>query len=301
MSAASVPQALAASTAAEAAANGKEQSCGISILKEVFPEHGSTMQKAPVLEQLLGDIATPARAQGAHARYNAKPLPAAVPPPPAMPPSMPVAHCQAQWQAPSLAPVTPPGPMFGSYRERLRAGGRNAFQRSIDVGLMPKAMKQEWNPTSSASAASQGFFPQQPYTGMEDAQQQMWNVGTGQQNASACWEYSWDQSQMPMQPPFPQDVPLMQQSQQMMPLIQQPTPQVPTMLPDQCMQKQLPPMELAQSPMAQMQMPVSGESTPTDIDRCMSIVMPQSAQFPCNNDLVAAQLKAAAADQCYED
>jgi len=85
---------------------------------------------------------------------------------------------------------------------------------------------------------------------------------------------------------------------------QQPISQAPPMLPEQCLQvsqMQMPQMELTQSPMAQMQMPVSGDSTPTDINRCMSIVMPQSAQYPCYNDLVAAQLKAAAADQCYED
>lgn len=120
----------------------------------------------------------------------------------------------------------------------------------------------------------------------------MWNQ---QQQGNSCWDFSNDQSQMSMQVPYIQDGSLMQQ------------PPPAPMLPEQCLQMpqmQMPQVvqELAPSPMA-MQLPsvMSGESTPTDFNRCMSIVMPQSTQEPCDKDILAAQLAALAADQCYED
>merc|ERR1719375_3116646 len=73
----------------------------------------------------------------------------------------------------------------------------------------------------------------------------------------------------------------------------------------QTTQPQLPQLQLPQMPMPQMdgwQTPMSqmsGASTPSsDVDRCMAMVMPQGAQF---GDVLAAQLRAAAENQCYED
>merc|ERR1712232_431923 len=204
--------------------------------------------------------------------------------------------CQAQWQASAAAPMVAPGPGFGSYRERLRAGGRCAFQRSIDAGLVPRGMKQDWSTIPTAPSQEAGYFPQaqgtggMPYTGMEDGQQ-MWSQVQGN-----SWDILNDQSQMSMQMPYVQDAPLLQQPQTSPSMQMMPATGVPPapMLPEQCLQlpqMPIPQAELAQSPMAQMQLPgvMSGASTPTDFNRCMSIVMPQSTQEPCDKDLLAAQ------------
>merc|ERR1719261_760032 len=100
---------------------------------------------------------------------------------------------------------------------------------------------------------------------------QMWSAA-GQSQTSACWQ----QAQMPIQQ--------MQQPMQMMSMANG----------EQCAQYEM--------PMCPMQAPTSqsGDSTPTAIDRCMAIIMPQTG-FPCDKDLMAAQLKAAADCQYYED
>merc|ERR1719261_173156 len=47
-------------------------------------------------------------------------------------------------------------------------------------------------------------------------------------------------------------------------------------------------MELPAACMSQMHVstPLSGASTPSEIDRCMAIIMPQASQFPQDMDLV---------------
>merc|ERR1719162_2176832 len=121
-----------------------------------------------------------------------------------------------------VAPVMPPPPVmpapayqeqgFPSYRERLRAGGRGAFQRAFDIGLMPKNMKQEGQTGSSMSYG--------------DANQ-MW-TGAGQMQSN---DYAYQaQYQMPMPS---QQMPLMmphmamqQPSTQMLPMQGEQSPQM---------------------------------------------------------------------------
>merc|ERR1712216_282768 len=98
-----------------------------------------------------------------------------------------------------------------------------------------------------------------------------------------------------------------QMALQMMPQMTTHQPNLQAMMPeDHSLQMcQYPSMELPQMAMSQVQLPslastptasfASGESTPTcEIDRCMGIIIPQAAQFPCDRDSLAAQLKAAA-------
>lgn len=84
-------------------------------------------------------------------------------------------------------------------------------------------------------------------------------------------------------------------TQQQMPLAQLQAPMTPQMTAQ--------PLQLPQMQTAHMQMPIAagGEATPTELDRCMAILMPQNAQFPYDKDVMAAQLKATADNQCYED
>jgi hypothetical protein len=59
-----------------------------------------------------------------------------------------------------------------------------------------------------------------------------------------------------------------------------------------------------QMPQSQMQVPqthMQQMDSSTELHRCMAIIMPETAQFPCDKNVVAAQLQAAADCQCYED
>jgi hypothetical protein len=304
---------------------------GISILKEIFPEHESPRNQGPLLTQLLGGIPSPARALGSqqtHGLVSTTPCVAPIVPPP--PPVLPAAPCQmAQdgWDMLHLGtgalPV--PEPAFSSYRERLRAGGRGALQRAFDAGLMPRTLKQETpcstplshsSPMSYASAAdgqmmwnTSDYWPAQ----MEHAQasgtycpmQQMLPQGQdlGQMQHFQCHQ----QYVQPMPPQTPVEhlqLPHMQLPQpatQMGPLGQAPiaadgSPQMPQM--------QVQPMQMPQMQVPQMQVPIAAntDALPTELDRCMAIVMGQSAaQTQCDKDMLAAQLKATADCQCYED
>lgn len=296
---------------------------GISILKEIFPEHGEEAAqapkgKAPSVLQLLGSVPSPARAPlggsmqpfgpPAHA-----PMPMVAPVVPPPPPLMPAPACQAaqaHWEPPRA--MGQPEPAFGSYRERLRAGGRGAFQRAFDIGLVPKNMKQEW--MTNGTDANNGAMGM-PYGG--DAQQ-MWNgqVQSSDYGGMAMQaQYPYVQ-QVPQQSPMP--VQMMPQPQ-MQPQMQQPMQMMPMASGDQSPQMgqlQLPQMAMQQMAMQQSQMPSmgmsqaptptsSGASTPSGVEsvrsECMAILMPQASQFSCDNDLLAAQLKASADCQCYED
>jgi len=187
-------------------------------------------------------------------------------------------------------------PSSTSYRERLRAGGRGAFQRALDAGIVPKSMKQEWNGLQASSAPAQGFLPKpQPegqgtnamqYSTLGDSQQ-MWN-GTGQMQSNDGWCSPMNQPQMQSQQPFV--------AQQMM----SQSMQVPQQMPQQMMLQVPMPQDQVQQHAQMMPTAQSGESN--QMAQMMAIVMPQAGQFPCDRELMAAQLQAAAADcQCYED
>jgi hypothetical protein len=192
-------------------------------------------------------------------------------------------------------------PTFTSYREKLRAGGRGALQRAIDCGLMPKNMKQDW--TLQGAVTHMNGIMQQPdgqhcsgvsspvaYTPSAGSAP-AWNMeGTVQQGE--FWPEQQHQqmtTQLPnpqMQMPFAPCLP--QYTQQ----VQQHTLQMP--------QVGLAQMHVQPMQMAQTQLTPVGDSTPTEFDRCMAIVMPDMSQLPCDKDVMAAQLRAAA-DCRYED
>lgn len=257
---------------------------------------------------------------------------------PVFPPPPPTAAAPAYMQAPQeqvhfepprmAAPMLPEQP-FISYRERLRAGGRGAFQRAYDAGIVPKSMKQDWSSTQTAH----GVLAQQPEMqngyGTGGDSQQMWS-GNGQMQQQ-------DYYGAPMQSQYPcmQQV---QQPQQTMTMLPQMAVQQPQMMPlaqcnsgeqspmsmqlqqmqvaqmNQQLQLQLPQMAMSQghTPSASgASTPMSGYSTPTDFENvrreCMAIVMPQTSQSfgqfqaaPSCDELLA-QLQAASSCERYED
>jgi len=288
-----------------------------SILKEISP--GSPVaapSKAPATGRLplhlaLG-IPSPARAgakknfQGGSQLKNMpygppahSPAPLAEPlvPPPPQFLAAPACHAPQEQQPPTMTMLDPSAT---SYRERLRAGGRGAFQRALDAGLAPKGMKQEWSGLQAPSAPARGFLPkQQPEcqsAAMMQCQgdaQRMWN-GTGQMQSNDGWcspmnQPHMNQLQMQSQQPY---VPQQMMSQSM-------PPQMPPQVFQDQAQQQAQLMQGGQSPhMPQMAAP----QMQADLNRCMAIVMPQPAQFEGDRELMALQLKAAAElQQCYQD
>lgn len=270
--------------------------------------HESSAPSAPQevsILHLLGTVPSPARKFPEGRRLGSQPKGVPCSPPP---------HSPSVFAAPAAPPPPPLAPVMDceggtSYRDRLRAGGQGAFQRAFNVGLMPKSMKNEWNAPrpaadvqcvlSQQSDMQHGMFT----TGMEGADaQQNWN-GAGHN----YWYVPMEQPQMlPMEQASMEQPNVFAMEQPMMFGMEQPqmSPQCPYM---QQPVVQLPPQALSQAPLLQQcqaQTPtstVSTEATPTEIERCMAIIMPQSAQFPCDKELMAAQLKAAADCQCYED
>lgn len=299
---------------------------GFSILNECFPEQKELKAVPGVLEQLLGGLPSPARSTNRFGMGAAAPNGAPFGPPahapmqmmaPSMPPPPPMQaapSCQdPRWQPAQGA--APQAEHFGSYREKLRAGGRAAFQRGFDAGFAPKNMKQDWNQMSHD--ASQGVHSQ-PHEGAVHYgdNQQMWNGAAQMQQNSEYYyvpvqapqfqqgSYSQEMPQMAMQQPQMQMLPqmAMQQPMQMMPLAQ--GEQSPM---SQCNVMQMPPLAMQQMP----QTPTassSGYSTPlSEVDsvraECMAMLMPQASQFcPVDKEELARQLRAAAVDQAeYED
>lgn len=279
---------------------------GISILKEIFPEHGQESEnaagKAPPLQQLLGSVPSPARAFANSNQQNSAPFgppphapmpmvaPVLPPPPPMMP-----APCQEQ--------LIPQEAAFGSYRERLRAGGRGAFQRAFDAGFVPRNMKQDW--ISQSTDMQQGAVAMS-YASVGDGQQ-MWGAGQ-MQSTDYCGMSMQAQYQCMQQVPQQPSMPMQMMSQ---PQMQQPVQMVsmgsgdqsPSMSQMQMPQMQIP-LQLPHLAVSQTQTPtpsVSGDSTPTEIDSVRSECMAILGQFPCDNNLLAAQLKASADCQRYED
>jgi hypothetical protein len=289
----------------EAAVKNTEH--GISILKDIFPEHGASTDasnrsgpasgRLPL--QLLASLPSPARApQGGTAQGASlqKPVPYG-------PPS----HA-----APLLAPTVPPPPPFSpgpvyqtfgaaaqeqaqmqlssgvqlmlepalSYREKLRAGGRGALQRAINAGLVPKNMKQQWFAQQMPAHVGSSSAPPESY--QHNIAMPFSMLGDDQVQLNSCWQ------QAPMH-------------------MANFTPAAHSFMPAQMSMTTMSGEQFL--PSAQLQdiqvtAPLqSGDSTPTDIDRCMAIVMPQAGniQFPCDKDMMAAQLQAAADCQRYED
>jgi len=285
------PTACAASTTEPKLAAETEEKTeppqGVSILKEVFPERATspepakarTTNKLPL--QLFNSIPSPARACAGR-NFAAKaqmknmpcgppahaPAPVAAPRMPPPPPVLPPQAFQHGQEQQSVATMLALEPSSTSYRERLRAGGRGAFQRAMDAGFVPKNMKQDWAGLQTSSTPAQGFLPKTQADGNQGGMMQYSTLGDSQQMWNAAGQCS-PMAQPQMQP---QSQPMMQMA--------------PPMPPQMMMQPEV------STPTAAAQ---------TDLDRCMAIVMPQVGQFPCDRELMAAQLKAAADCQCYQD
>jgi len=168
----------------------------------------------------------------------------------------------AQWQAPCIpAPSLPEL----SYREKLRAGGRGAFQRANHAGF-GKSATEEWTPTAAQGQGIPAQWPQDQYNiSMQYAgdgdSNQMW-TSSGQMQSNACWGMPMDPPQMTppqMAPQYPyapqlQQTMLPQDLTQMSPMAGQQPPQaflqqMPLMLPEMAMQTpQVQQLQTAPSP-----------------------------------------------------
>jgi len=261
---------------------------------------------------------------------------------------------QRSLMANAAAPISPaattapgPEPPCSNYRERLRAGGRGAFQRAFDMGLVPKNMRHDqWNSMSTPTTTPTSMMGQQMDSnigasegyGMCGDAHQMWGGGVQsmQSGASDFWmmptdgraathmnsqqvTYMQQMSQMmpqaAMQPQPPQQTPQMysssmpfqpQQQQQPMPLAQYPASQGAHHASPPCSVVSLPQAALDGTSMCMGSAPpcttpvaTASDSTPSDVDRCTSFLKFSFGDF--DSDFMAAQLKAAADDQIYED
>lgn len=189
----------------------KAQPFGPSILKEIFPDHGKLPEEvvnripspsrarrpsnpvmSPITKPNSRPQLSPSKGAGSPSVMSTSPVHAPGPVGP-LAPMLPVPpmQMQQQWDAQQMAGMQQ-GPdasyAGGSYRERLRAGGRGAFQRTMDAGFVPRTYKQDqWN----GSAYGEGFMEQQMQgMGMEygmgaDAQL-MWN-GSEQMAGNDYW------------------------------------------------------------------------------------------------------------------
>lgn len=310
----------------------------VSILKEIFPDHLSLKHaetaagKGPALdplETLLGKLPpSPARTRPNGFSGFTQPATsggfATVPGNGGPPPSQWLPSQDQASKDPWDATATPAAPdtAIASYRERLRAGGRGAFQRSVSgfvAKMTPPVAQDQW--LQDWSTPGQGYFtPQQDMQYTTDASQMPWPCGE-QMQSSDGWnmpmnqpqmlaEYEFQQQMVPASAEMMQMDMASQQQQymlqpQMMPqMVQQPQmmPQSEQLLQMQMPQVQVPQMQLPQMAMSQVPtVTASGDSTPDEMGRCMAIVMPQSAPYAQDKDFVAAQLQAVADCQCYED
>jgi len=283
--------------------------------------------KAPMPFSLLSSLPSPARNLarsqpgpcGAPTYAPAALVAPSMPPPPMMP----APPCQA----PNMMNMAiPEQPQLGSYRDRLRAGGAGAFQRAFQSGLVPKAMKQDWNTGLGYTAQMQGQgynMPQEAQiqngAGMQysmGGDSQQW-YGAGQAQGPDCLGILMNQSQMPapQQQQLQQNAQMVQQmpAQAPMQYLQVPQPQLSMQMASfidgeqgqmQMASMQMPSMQLPQMPiMAEMH---TGESTPTmsgysTPSECMSTAMPQVTEHGVPEDLDAYLKAAAAANDGYED
>lgn len=133
-------------------------------------------------------------------------------------------------------------------------------------------MKQDWN----AGQTTPGFM----------AQQGQWN--NNQMQSSDGWGTPMNQAQMQQQSFMAMQ---QQQQQPQMMMVQVAVPQMPQPQMQQSMQ----------APLVQSQQMASGDTTPTNFDRCMAVCLPQG-QTTADNDLMTLQLRAAAElTERYED
>lgn len=297
------------------------------------------------LQQLLGSIPTPARASPqarpqtstltSTAPPTAQSASVVPPPPPGAPPMLPVAACQSRLDQLELSRMMSPPlsePTFTSYRERLRASGRCAFQRAYDIGLLPKAMKQD--AALAARAESQFQTDVRSCTPMSTPMSYVSSAGNTpmSMHSSDCWSMHMDPSSMQPNCPSQQIHMMAQQSDtrqmsqmqyqmsQMLPYSAMPqhpqqhqlaleasSPhssqvqvgmQMSQMQPQHMQMSQMH-ISQVQPPQTHLQVAANGDTTPTEIDRCMRIVMNGAPQYDKN--MMAAQLQATADCQCYED
>jgi hypothetical protein len=188
---------------------------------------------------------------------------------------------------------------------------------------MPKTMKQEWS-DGQAAFQFQGYTPMSSpmsYASALDGHP-VWNAGESMQG-SEYWPVQLEQQQQQQQQQHQMPVASSHQTQPQCPEANGVMHQQPSMMPHagvQQVQIQQPmqmmsqgqfgmdassPMTIMQTPQMQMHMAsmalASGDSTPTEFSRCMAIVMPDTALFSHDKNMVAAQLQAAADCQRYED
>jgi len=157
----------------------------------------------------------------------------------------------------------------------------------------------------------QQMMPQSDLSQMTPMPDQQWGVPMPSQSAVPFQMMS--QMQDPLVPSM-QTLPMTadEHSLQMLQMTQLQLPQM-----------QLPQMEFPPTPMSQVSTTASDDRTPRDIDidqcmanvmpqaspyprdididQCMAIVLPQASPYACDRDFIAAQLRAAAECQCYED
>lgn len=289
---------------------------------EALKAKSETLPADVSILHLLGGIPSPARPTAAATGHPLLPaigqLGTAQPQQPQGIPCCPPPHAPMPLTMPAGPPPPPLAPAINcesgaSYRERLRAGGQGAFQRAFDIGLMPKQMKNDWN--GARPSEIQGMLPQQ--TDMQSNMmmpcmaggdtQQAWH-GTGQMQNHDYWYVPVDQPQMSTHCPYTEQVSMAQmpQTQDMyqmtMPdhqsMMAMPDQQPVLAMPDQQPMLTMPPQAMLQQPMMPTT-PMNDEAT--DFQRCLAIIMPDAAQVPCDKDLLAAQLRAVADCQCYED
>jgi len=198
-----------------------------------------------------------------------------------------------QWQAPRTAVPVLPERVFPSYREKLRAGGRGAFQRANHAGL-GKSVTEEWDMAQMTPTAAQGqgipahrpkdqYNISMQYAGNGDSNL-MWNSG-GQMQSNACWSAPMDPPQMTPQysyAPQLQQAMLPQDLRQISPTAGQQSPQaflqqsqMPLLLPEMAgqtpqVQQHMPmaqtmPAEQLQTELSQMPSSTSGSGTCTNV------------------------------------
>lgn len=226
-----------------------------------------------------------------------------------LPLSAPQRPHQEQWMPPSGAPVATEG--FASYRDKLRAGGHMAFHRAQCAGFMPKGLKGTLPPTPQHSEASPVWATAEVQGGAPFTQSS-WYGG----NADMMPQPQAHQMMPPMGPPMqPAALPMPPQMPPQMPSQLAPAqmPQAPAHHQQPLMPPQHPAvtptivagqvMTTAPAPSTPMAMVPPSEPAPTytEFDRCMAIAMPQAASSGYNKDAIAAQLRAVADCQCYED
>jgi hypothetical protein len=165
-------------------------------------------------------------------------------------------------------------------------------------------MKQEWAVRQEVAMKAQPMSQNSPTTASSPMSYSSVTDGHNVWNTTA-WPSQMELPQMmeqtQMMPPFQQDMQQFQQDQ-----FQQAWNNLAMQQPELQSQSMSQPIDGAhiQMPQPQMQVQVPQiivDSSSTELHRCMAVIMPETAQFPWDKNMVAAQLQAAADCQCYED